>query len=110
MGAPLLTHSAAQLGVVFLEQGKASQALAYLDKALEFDPEHEQALLNSAILLQELDRAELRKIARERLLKLLSKDGTYGKYPSNVLVAVPLSRRSLLTSLRHRERHRGPDQ
>lgn len=64
-----------QLGVVFLEQGKASQALAYLDKALEFDPEHEQALLNSAILLQELGRAELRKVARERLLKLLTKDG-----------------------------------
>jgi len=56
-----------------LEQGKASQALAYLDKALEFDPEHEQALLNSAILLQELGRAELRKVARERLLKLLRK-------------------------------------
>ncbi|XP_055681883.1 protein O-mannosyl-transferase Tmtc3-like [Lutzomyia longipalpis] len=63
-----------QLGVVFLEQGKASQALAYLDKALEFDPEHEQALLNSAILLQELGRVELRKIARERLLKLLAID------------------------------------
>ncbi|XP_018562802.1 transmembrane and TPR repeat-containing protein CG4050-like [Anoplophora glabripennis] len=62
------------LGVVFLEQGKASQALAYLDKALEFDPEHEQALLNSAILLQEFGRPELRKIARERLLKLLGKD------------------------------------
>lgn len=66
-----------QLGVVFLEQGKASQALAYLDKALEFDPEHEQALLNSAILLQELGRVELRKIARERLLKLLAIDGLY---------------------------------
>ncbi|XP_046394018.1 protein O-mannosyl-transferase Tmtc3 [Ischnura elegans] len=62
------------LGVVFLEQGKASQALAYLDKALEFDPEHEQALFNSAILLQELGRVELRKVARERLLKLLQKD------------------------------------
>lgn len=56
-----------------MEQGKASQALAYLDKALEFDPDHEQALLNSAILLQELGRAELRKVARERLLKLLHK-------------------------------------
>lgn len=65
------------MGVVFLEQGKASQALAYLDKALEFDPEHEQALLNSAILLQELGRVELRKIARERLLKLLAKDGKF---------------------------------
>ncbi|PSN43004.1 Transmembrane and TPR repeat-containing protein [Blattella germanica] len=67
------TKEAQELGVVFLEQGKASQALAYLDKALEFDPEHEQALLNSAILLQELGRAELRKVARERLLKLLRK-------------------------------------
>lgn len=70
-----------KLGVVFLEQGKTSQALAYLDKALEFDPEHEQALLNSAILLQELGRADLRKIARERLLKLLLKDG---KSTSNI--------------------------
>lgn len=70
-----MLYTKQQLGVVFLEQGKASQALAYLDKALEFDPEHEQALLNSAILLQELGRAELRKIARERLLKLLAKDG-----------------------------------
>lgn len=59
-----------------MEQGKASQALAYLDKALEFDPDHEQALLNSAILLQELGRAELRKEARERLLKLLRKVST----------------------------------
>ncbi|ERL91949.1 hypothetical protein D910_09272 [Dendroctonus ponderosae] len=63
-----------QLGVVFLEQGKASQALAYLDKALEIDPEHEQALLNSAILLQEFGRPDFRKIAKERLLKLLIKD------------------------------------
>lgn len=48
-----------------------------MDKALEIDPEHEQALLNSAILLQELGRADLRKIARERLLKLLAKDGKF---------------------------------
>jgi protein O-mannosyl-transferase len=64
-----------QLGVVFLELNKPAQALAYLDKALEYNPEHEQALLNSAILLQELARPELRKIARERLMKLLEKDG-----------------------------------
>lgn len=64
-----------QLGVVLLEQGKASQALAYLDKALEIDPEHGQALLNSAILLQEFGRPELRSIARERLLKLLAMNG-----------------------------------
>lgn len=68
-----------QLGVVLLEQGKASQALAYLDKALEIDPEHGQALLNSAILLQELGRPELRQIARDRLLKLLSMDGKIRK-------------------------------
>lgn len=48
--------------------------MAYLDKALEFDPDHEQALMNSAILLQEFGRPEFRKIARERLLKLLNKD------------------------------------
>lgn len=63
-----------QLGVVFLEQGKASQALAYLDKALEIDPDHEQALLNSAILLQEFGRPDFRRTAKERLLKLLIKD------------------------------------
>lgn len=61
-----------KLGVVLLEQGKHSQALAYLDKALEFDPDHEQALLNSAILLQELGQANLRKLAEKRLLRLLS--------------------------------------
>lgn len=65
--------------MVLLEQGKASQALAYLDKALEFDPEHEQALLNSAILLQEIGRPDLRKLARERLLKLLVKDGKFSQ-------------------------------
>ncbi|KAK6616788.1 Protein O-mannosyl-transferase tmtc3 [Polyplax serrata] len=64
------------LGVVFLEQGKASQALVYLDKALEFDRDHWQALLNSAILLQEPGRVELRKIAKEGLLKLLQKDAS----------------------------------
>lgn len=63
-----------------MEQGKASQALAYLDKALEIDPEHGQALLNSAILLQEFGRPELRLIARERLLKLLIMDGKYSFY------------------------------
>lgn len=63
------------MGVVLLEQGKPSQALAYLDKALELEPEHEQALLNSAILLQELGAADLRHLARQRLLKLLDKDG-----------------------------------
>lgn len=61
--------------MVFLELNKPAQALAYLDKALEYDPDHEQALLNSAILLQELNKPELRTISRERLFKLLEKDG-----------------------------------
>ena len=69
-----------KLGVVFLELNKPAQALAYLDKALEYDPDHEQALLNSAILLQELNKPELRKISKERLLKLLQKDGKFFRY------------------------------
>jgi protein O-mannosyl-transferase len=62
---------------VFLELNKPAQALAYLDKALEYDPDHEQALLNSAILLQELNKPELRTTSRERLFKLLEKDGEF---------------------------------
>uniref|UniRef100_T1J5F2 dolichyl-phosphate-mannose--protein mannosyltransferase n=1 Tax=Strigamia maritima TaxID=126957 RepID=T1J5F2_STRMM len=62
------------LGVVFLEQGKTLEALAYLDKALELDPEHEQALMNSAILIQESGNPQLRKVAYERLIKLMKKD------------------------------------
>ena len=43
-----------QLGVVLLEQGKASQALAYMERALELEPDHQASLLNSAIVLQEM--------------------------------------------------------
>ena len=56
--------------MVYLEQGKSSQALAYLDKALEFDPDHHAALMNSAIIIQESGNAELRSIAYDRLTKL----------------------------------------
>lgn len=59
------------LGVVFLEQGKASQANVYFNKALELKDDHEQALLNSAILLQELGGAQNRQNSRQRLYKLL---------------------------------------
>jgi len=59
---------------VYLEQGKPSQALAYLDKALEFEPEHTQALLNSAIVLSELGEPSHRPIARQRLLTLLTRE------------------------------------
>ncbi|XP_042895073.1 protein O-mannosyl-transferase Tmtc3 [Parasteatoda tepidariorum] len=59
------------LGVVFLEQKKMDQALFYFDKALKLNPEHEQALLNSAILIQENGIRNLRKVAYERLNILL---------------------------------------
>ncbi|XP_055917100.1 protein O-mannosyl-transferase Tmtc3 [Eupeodes corollae] len=62
------------LGVVFLEQGKSSQANVYFNKAIELAPDHEQALLNSAILLQELGGKEHRQISRERLFKILKMD------------------------------------
>lgn len=53
-----------------------------MDKALEFDPDHEQALLNSAILLQELGQANLRKLAEKRLLRLLSNVHIHRTYPT----------------------------
>lgn len=37
-----------------LEQSKPSQALAYLERALELEPDHQASLLNSAIVLQEM--------------------------------------------------------
>ena len=40
--------------MVLLEQGKPSQALAYLERALELEPDHQASLLNSAIVLQEM--------------------------------------------------------
>lgn len=66
-----------QLGVVLLEQGKPTVALTSFNRALEINPNHESALLNSAILLQELGGPEYRLIARDRLLALLDKDRTF---------------------------------
>ena len=40
------------LGVVLVEQGRYSAALQHLNTALELDPDHSQALLNSAMLIQ----------------------------------------------------------
>ncbi|GBM91445.1 Transmembrane and TPR repeat-containing protein CG4050, partial [Araneus ventricosus] len=54
------------LGVVYLEQRKMDQALFYFEKALKINPEHEQALLNSAILIQESGSRNLRKVAYDR--------------------------------------------
>ena len=50
------------------------QALYYFDKALELDPDHVQALMNSAILMQETGRPEYRPAAYERLFKVKEKD------------------------------------
>ena len=59
------------MGIVYLEQGRQAQALAYLDKALEFEPDHQQALLNSAAIIQESGTARLRPTAQLRLRRLL---------------------------------------
>ncbi|XP_022238245.1 transmembrane and TPR repeat-containing protein CG4050-like [Limulus polyphemus] len=61
------------LGVVYLEQRKATQAMVYFNKALEIDPNHEQALMNSAVLIQESGNNKLRHVAYERLQHLLEK-------------------------------------
>jgi len=61
------------LGVVLIEQGRHGQALAYLNKALEFDPDHSQALLNSAMLIQESGSSQLRQLAVDRLNKIVEK-------------------------------------
>lgn len=60
--------------MVYLEQGKPSQALAYLDKALDFEPEHTQALLNSAIVLSELGDPASHPVAKQRLETLVARD------------------------------------
>ncbi|GFQ73481.1 protein O-mannosyl-transferase Tmtc3 [Trichonephila clavata] len=59
------------LGVVFLEQRKTDLAMISFDKALKINPRHEQALLNSAILIQEEGGPNKRKTAYHRLLMLL---------------------------------------
>ncbi|CAL1282072.1 unnamed protein product [Larinioides sclopetarius] len=59
------------LGVVFLEQRKTDLAMISFDKALKINPRHEQALLNSAILIQEEGGPHKRKTAYHRLQMLL---------------------------------------
>ncbi|GFT82339.1 protein O-mannosyl-transferase TMTC3 [Nephila pilipes] len=59
------------LGVVFLEQRQTSRAMHSFDKALKINPRHEQALLNSAILIQEEGGPQKRKKAYHRLQMLL---------------------------------------
>jgi Tfp pilus assembly protein PilF len=67
-----------QLGVVLLEQGKPSQALAYLERALELEPDHQASLLNSAIVLQEMaasndkDVSKINNCARHTQMRKLA--------------------------------------
>ena len=56
---------------MYLEQGRQAQALAHLDRALELAPNHQEALLNSAAIIQELGAARLRPTAQLRLRRLL---------------------------------------
>ena len=58
------------LAVVALEQQKPDLGMKYLDKALDIDPNHPEALLNSAIVIQELGLNHLKSLAMTRLLKL----------------------------------------
>lgn len=62
-----------QLGVVFAEQGKTTQALGYFNKALAIDASHELSLLNSAIIIQESGQKQLHELARQRLMALIAR-------------------------------------
>lgn len=62
------------LGVVHIEMGdQVDQALAHFNRALEIDPDHVQSLTNSAVLMQETGRSDLRPLAYQRLRKVLAK-------------------------------------
>jgi len=58
------------LAVVALEQQKPEVGMNYLNKALEINPLHPEALLNSAIVIQELGLEANKRLVVERLLKL----------------------------------------
>jgi len=57
-----------------LQLEKPRQALAYFDKALEIEPDHPQALLNSAIVW--IETGDNNTVARERLLTLIAREPT----------------------------------
>lgn len=59
------------LGVILMDQGRNDEAMALFNRALELDPDHEHALLNSALLLQEAGSASQKKVANERLEKVV---------------------------------------
>ncbi|XP_065305258.1 protein O-mannosyl-transferase Tmtc3-like isoform X4 [Dermacentor albipictus] len=59
------------LGVILMDQGRNDEAMALFNRALELEPDHEHALLNSALLLQEAGSASQKKVANERLEKVV---------------------------------------
>ena len=61
------------LGVVLIELGDPTRALEMFNNALKVDSEHLQSLMNSAILMQESGKAELRPLAYERLYKVMDR-------------------------------------
>ncbi|XP_013776748.2 transmembrane and TPR repeat-containing protein CG4050-like [Limulus polyphemus] len=66
---PDLYHN---LGVLLMDQNKNQEALTMFNRALEIDPDHEQALVSSAILIQESDMAlHHKQLASERLQKIV---------------------------------------
>ncbi|XP_014663427.1 PREDICTED: transmembrane and TPR repeat-containing protein 3-like [Priapulus caudatus] len=59
------------LAVVLVELKRHDEALDYFEKALQFDPDHRQSLMNSAVLIQESGNQQLRPLAYQRLFRLL---------------------------------------
>lgn len=64
-------HLYYNLGVILMDQGRSEEAMTLFNRALEYDPDHEHALVNSALLLQESGTASQKKIANERLERVV---------------------------------------
>ena len=62
------------LGVVSIDMGDKQEAFRHFERALGIDPDHKQALLNSAILLQETNDHSVRTEAERRLLRMIDLD------------------------------------
>lgn len=61
------------LGVVLIELGDPNKALEMFNNALHVDAEHLQSMMNSAILMQESGRKELRPLAYQRLYTVMER-------------------------------------
>ncbi|XP_033101589.1 protein O-mannosyl-transferase TMTC3-like [Anneissia japonica] len=62
------------LGVIYLDRGELREAFQYFNKALELNPDHMQALFNTAVTMQESRNPGLRTEATRRLKKVLAQD------------------------------------